>query len=165
MNELIKQRRLSQIDPKTIPNVPFQDQIVRVYICDVYDGDRVTMIMDLGNHEKAEKTENVSVPFKIALRLQGIDTPEITAGSNRLPEEKNAAIIARDYLKSLVLGYANVKVVSWDKYGGRVLGDIILPNGKTASEKLIKKGYGRAYQGEKKKEWTHKELTNKPFDK
>jgi endonuclease YncB( thermonuclease family) len=155
-----KKRRLSQYNPKSIPDVPFKNKMVKVYIYNVYDGDSVSMIMDL-----LESDQNVVVPFKIALRLDGIDTPEITAGADRLPEEKIAAIVARDYLKSLVLGYANVIIHSWDKYGGRVLGDIILSNGKLASKTLISGGYGRPYHGEKKKSWTFEELTSAPFKK
>lgn len=161
-----KKRRLSQYNPKSIPDVPLKNKIVKVYIYDVYDGDTVSMIMDLSeSYDENEKLaqNNIVVPFKIALRLDGIDTPEITAGVDRLPEEKIAATVARDYLKSLVMGYANVIIHSWDKYGGRVLGDIILSNGKLASKTLIAKGYGRPYHGEKKKMWTIEELTSAPF--
>jgi endonuclease YncB( thermonuclease family) len=40
----------------------------------------------------------------------------------------------------------------WDKFGGRVLGDIIL-NGKSLREMLIANGYARAYFGEAKQSW------------
>jgi endonuclease YncB( thermonuclease family) len=45
-----------------------------------------------------------------------------------------------------------VKLDSWDKYGGRVLGDVIV-DGKPLSQLLIQNGHARAYFGEKKSDW------------
>jgi endonuclease YncB( thermonuclease family) len=42
--------------------------------------------------------------------------------------------------------------MDWDKYGGRVLGDVIL-DGKSLREMLIEKGYAREYYGEAKTSW------------
>ena len=45
-----------------------------------------------------------------------------------------------------------VSLISWDKYGGRVLGDVIL-DGKSLRFMLIEKGYAREYYGEAKVSW------------
>jgi endonuclease YncB( thermonuclease family) len=42
--------------------------------------------------------------------------------------------------------------VEWDKYGGRILGNVIV-NGKDVSAILISEGLGRKYNGEAKKSW------------
>jgi endonuclease YncB( thermonuclease family) len=39
--------------------------------------------------------------------------------------------------------------MDWDKYGGRVLGDVIL-NGQSLRQMLIVNGYAREYYGEAK---------------
>jgi endonuclease YncB( thermonuclease family) len=45
-----------------------------------------------------------------------------------------------------------VVLMDWDKYGGRVLGDVIL-NGQSLRGMLISKGYAREYYGEAKTSW------------
>jgi hypothetical protein len=43
-------------------------------------------------------------------------------------------------------------VTEWDKYGGRILGDILV-NEKPLSTLLIDNGFARKYNGEKKGSW------------
>lgn len=150
---------LTNVDPQSIDNVIFKDQIVSVYIYDVYDGDTVKFLALLGN-----------TVIKLALRLIGIDTPEIRAGVDHLIEEKNAGIIAREKVKELInfsdkKHLTNIIIRDWDKYGGRVLGEIILEDGRFISDILIDEGYAKHYQGDKKELWTLEELTSKPFIK
>ena len=45
-----------------------------------------------------------------------------------------------------------VILMDWDKYGGRVLGDVIL-DGQSLRTMLITKGYAREYYGEAKQSW------------
>ena len=40
----------------------------------------------------------------------------------------------------------------WDKFGGRVLGDLIV-DGKSLRQLLLDNGYAREYYGDKKKSW------------
>jgi endonuclease YncB( thermonuclease family) len=164
---------LESIDPKTVPKVPFQDQIIYARIEEIYDGDTVKIIILFGD-----------LPVKLSLRILGIDTPEIKHGEGRLPEEHHAAIKVRDYMRSLFqrtdkkttsfissveksnifrLNIAKICIRDWDKYGGRVLGDLFLPTGENVSEILISGGWARPYRGEKKKAWTLEELTAHPF--
>lgn len=153
-NQINPKVRLSQIDPKTVPKVIFQNEIIDVFVYDCFDGDTIHFLLDIGQKE----------PLKLSLRMIGIDTPEIHAGKDKLPEEKIAATIARDYLKTLVSGYAKIRISEWDKFGGRCLGEVILPNGETANQMMIKGGYAKVYQGEKKQPWTLEELTSHPFN-
>jgi endonuclease YncB( thermonuclease family) len=45
-----------------------------------------------------------------------------------------------------------VILMDWDKYGGRVLGDVLL-NGQSLRMALIQNGYAREYYGEAKQSW------------
>jgi endonuclease YncB( thermonuclease family) len=46
----------------------------------------------------------------------------------------------------------NIHIKSWDKYGGRVLGMVVL-DGRGLSEMLIEAGLARPYKGEAKSSW------------
>jgi endonuclease YncB( thermonuclease family) len=83
----------------------------------------------------------------------GVDTPEKGARA-ACPKEATAAEAASTFTKNLV---ANAKVIrvelkEHDKFGGRVLGDLIV-DGQRLSELLIKNGHARAYFGDKKASW------------
>jgi endonuclease YncB( thermonuclease family) len=85
------------------------------------------------------------------LRIHGIDTPEI---HGKCDKEKQ---LAQDAKKFLSYTLANSEFVyrfdSWDKYGGRVLGDILIQE-VPVSQEMIRRGYAIAYSGEKKvKDW------------
>ena len=106
MNEL---DHLVLIDPKMVPKVPFQNEIKHARIEEIYDGDTVKIIVLFGD-----------VPVRFSLRILGIDTPEIKQGEGRLPEERQAAIKVRDYLRSLFpKNIAKICIRDWDKYGGK----------------------------------------------
>lgn len=108
-------------------------------IIDVYDGDSVTAIINLGF--------NISITMK--LRLNGIDTPEIRTRNER---EKAFGFLARSYLRDLILG--KDVIVNTNKAGkyGRYLADIYL-DGELINTKMIEKGFAKLYFGGKKKTW------------
>jgi len=90
---------------------------------------------------------------ELSIRVYGVDTPE--KGHRALcPKEAAMGEAASKFTKELVASSKTKQVVlmSWDKYGGRVLGDIIL-DGQSLRELLISKGYARAYFGEAKQSW------------
>ena len=90
---------------------------------------------------------------ELSIRVFGVDTPE--KGHRALcPQEAALGDAASKFTKELVASSKTKQVVlmSWDKYGGRVLGDIIL-DGQSLRELLITKGYARAYFGEAKQSW------------
>jgi micrococcal nuclease len=89
----------------------------------------------------------------LSIRVLGVDTPE--KGFRALcPEEAALGEAASKFTKKLVADSKKqqVSLVKWDKYGGRVLGDVLL-DGKSLSEELVKKGYARPYFGDKKASW------------
>ena len=70
------------------------------------------------------------LPKELAVRVYGVDTPE----------------------KGHRAQCPQVLLMGWDKFGGRVLGDIIL-DGKSLRASLIANGFAREYYGEEKQSW------------
>lgn len=90
---------------------------------------------------------------KLKIRIYGVDTPEKDFRAKcKLEDAKGSA--ATVFTKKFIEGSKDVKVDirEWDKYGGRVLGDIIV-DGKSLREALIENGYAREYFGEQKQSW------------
>jgi endonuclease YncB( thermonuclease family) len=90
---------------------------------------------------------------ELSIRVFGVDTPEkgFRAGCAK---EAELGARASEYTKKAVAGAKTKQVVliDWDKYGGRVLGDVLL-DGKSLRYNLIKLGYAREYYGEAKQSW------------
>lgn len=89
----------------------------------------------------------------LSLRLYGIDTPE--KGFRAKCEYENMRALKaklfteQEISKSKVI---RVEIRGWDKYGGRVLGDLLL-DGERLTDRLEKNGYGVKYYGKKKPDW------------
>jgi len=110
----------------------------------VIDGDTVEVIVnflpkELGNN--------------LYIRIWGVDTPE---KSWRAKSDKEAQLgaAATKFTTELIKNSEDIKikVVSWDKFGGRILGDIIVDS-KSLRQLLLEKGYAREYYGAKKEDW------------
>lgn len=117
-----------------------------IYINEVIDGDTffVTFIFN-------------GSPFSIKIRLMGVDAPEI---SSKNPYEKKASLLIKEYLKKNIEGKYGVTIMKkWDKYGGRIVGSIMVDN-VDISMLLISNKFGKSYEGCKKEEWNEEELAN-----
>ena len=90
---------------------------------------------------------------ELSIRVFGVDTPE-KGFRAKCPEEDNRGQAASAFTKKMVEQSTTRQVVlmDWDKYGGRVLGDVLL-NGRSLREMLIKQGFAREYYGEAKQSW------------
>ncbi len=90
---------------------------------------------------------------QLSLRVLGVDTPE-KGGRAACPAEAEAALKASAFTKNEVANAKKVQIElkEHDKFGGRVLGDVII-DGQKLSEMLIKNGHARPYFGDKKKSW------------
>ena len=93
------------------------------------------------------------LPKKLKLRILGIDTPE-KGHRAQCPREAELGEKATEMAKRLVLKADKKEIIlkQWDKFGGRVLGDLIL-DGKSMKDSLIAAGLAREYFGDKKKSW------------
>jgi endonuclease YncB( thermonuclease family) len=102
----------------------------------------------------------ISAPFlpaplkpQLAVRVFGVDTPE-KGHRAQCPSEAQRGEQASAFTKNLVAKSVKRQVIlySWDKFGGRVLGDMIL-DGKSLRAQLIANGFAREYYGEAKQSW------------
>ncbi len=124
---------------KTPKGVVYDAQIIRVS-----DGDTVVIAAPF-----------LPAPLKpeLAVRVYGVDTPE-KGFRGQCDSEKQRGEAASVFTKNLVAssGQRQVILYGWDKFGGRVLGDIIL-NGQSLRAQLIANGFAREYYGDAKQSW------------
>ena len=90
---------------------------------------------------------------ELSIRVFGVDTPE-KGFRAKCPEEDQRGQRATQFTKQLVTQAKTRQIIlmDWDKYGGRVLGDVIL-DGKSLRTQLIANGLAREYYGEAKTSW------------
>jgi endonuclease YncB( thermonuclease family) len=90
---------------------------------------------------------------ELAVRIYGVDTPE-KGYLAKCQAEKDMGELASLFTKAVVAASTQrqVTLYTWDKYGGRVLGDVIL-DGNSLRQALIAKGYAREYYGTAKQSW------------
>jgi endonuclease YncB( thermonuclease family) len=90
---------------------------------------------------------------EIAVRIYGVDTPE-KGFRAKCPEEDAKGHAATDFTTAAIKAATKfqVSLLEWDKYGGRILGDIIL-DGKSLRKMLIDQDMAREYFGDAKKPW------------
>lgn len=90
---------------------------------------------------------------QLAVRVFGVDTPE-KGFRAKCESENQRGLAATEFTKKLVGASQKRQVVlyDWDKFGGRVLGDLIL-DGKSLRQQLIANGFAREYFGEAKQSW------------
>jgi endonuclease YncB( thermonuclease family) len=93
---------------------------------------------------------------ELSIRVFGVDTPE-KGFRAQCPEEDARGQAASAFTKAQINASQRRQVVlmDWDKYGGRVLGDVIL-DGKSLRMMLINNGFAREYYGEAKTSWCNK---------
>lgn len=114
----------------------FSKQIIRVI-----DGD--TLLIE------AEWVPN-PLPKQIYLRVYGIDTPELKAKCQR---ERQMAHLAKEFTQTFTSGQnISIDYISWDKYGGRILG-IVRAGSLDLAAQLMEAGLARPYDGKLKKSW------------
>ena len=110
----------------------------------VIDGDTVEIAVDFLPDP---------LPPKLSIRVMGIDTPEKVPRA-QCDAEAALAKKASAFTKNAVANAleVDIKILKWDKYGGRVLGEVYLDH-QSLSESLISAGLARPYKGEAKSSW------------
>lgn len=95
------------------------------------------------------------LPLKpeLSVRVFGVDTPE-KGHRAQCPSEAARGAAATEFTKRVVAQAKKRQVflIGWDKFGGRVLGDIIL-DGQSLRQLLIANGFAREYYGDAKTSW------------
>jgi endonuclease YncB( thermonuclease family) len=125
--------------PKQRPGVTYDAVITRVI-----DGDTV-----------AFQASFLPAPLKpeLSIRVFGVDTPE-KGFRAQCPSEAQRGEAASAFTKQMIANsqQRQIVLIDWDKYGGRVLGDVLL-NGQSLRQQLIANGFAREYYGEAKTSW------------
>ena len=136
-----------------IPTFSFSGKFFETKILDVYDGDTITILI------------NLDKSYKISCRLLGLDTPELRSNDEN---EKKAGYLARDYLLFLITHQKTsnlsrkeirnllaentkkfkVECFDFDKYGRTLIK--INFGGITLNDKMIEDGFAGIYDGNKK---------------
>ncbi len=118
----------------------------------VYDADTITIASKLPYDE--------SPLYRLSVRLNGIDTPEMK-GKDIGDDEKEAAKAAREFVYKLVFNkYIRLENVESEKYG-RILADVYVGD-IHLNNLLLKERYAVKYDGGTKKKpisWTRYKLT------
>ncbi len=124
---------------KTPQGVTYDAQVIRVN-----DGDTVVIAAPF-----------LPQPLKpeLAVRVFGVDTPEKGFRAQCASEDQRGKM-ATEFTKNAVAKSIKrqVTLYGWDKFGGRVLGDMIL-DGQSLRAMLIANGFARKYYGEAKQSW------------
>jgi endonuclease YncB( thermonuclease family) len=125
--------------PKEPKGVVYDAQIIRVT-----DGDTIVIAAPF-----------LPAPLKpqLAVRIYGVDTPE-KGHRAQCPQEDQRAQMASAWTTQLIKSSPKHQVIlyKWDKFGGRVIGDIVV-NGQSVRHGLIANGLAREYYGEAKQSW------------
>lgn len=90
---------------------------------------------------------------ELSIRVFGVDTPEKSFRA-KCPQEDARGQAATAFTKNVINTSTKRQIIlmDWDKYGGRVLGDVIL-DGQSLRSMLIANGFAREYYGEAKQSW------------
>lgn len=110
----------------------------------VLDGDTVEVQVDFLPKELGDR---------LLVRVWGVDTPE-KGWRAKSEQERQKGLQASLFTKQLLQNAKIVKIsiITWDKYGGRILGDVVI-DGESLRELLLKNGHAREYYGDKKMDW------------
>lgn len=129
------------VEVKWEDTVEFTFPIKSGQVIKVYDADTITIASKLPYPE--------SPLYRLPVRLNGIDTPEIK-GKDISEEEKEAAKQARDYVSNLVMHkMVRLENIESEKYG-RILADVYVGN-IHLNQLLLQERYAVKYDGGTKK--------------
>lgn len=125
--------RLLSLDIYNCPTFPYTSDY-KCRVVSVYDADTMWIVFIHND-----------TPIKIKLRIFGIDSSEIRGVS---AEIKEFSIKVRNYVRQLFNDYTlyECKFQGYDKYGGRLIGDINIGN-EWLSEHLLRKNMAIKYTG------------------
>jgi len=84
---------------------------------------------------------------EIAIRLVGVDAPEISWRAQCDAEKAKGRESLSALSKLIARPGVTVRVVGWDKYGGRVLGDFVTSDGRSVSQIMLDQGLLKVYTG------------------
>lgn len=131
--------KLSKCDNNT-PMFSLEGEMKLCKVVDIYDGDTCKVVFKLKDKL-----------YRWNVRMKGYDSPEmrVSKSNPRRDVIKQKAILARDYLSSLIKNeLVYIKCGEFDKYG-RLLGTLYINENDDISvnDMMIENGYGYSYFG------------------
>jgi endonuclease YncB( thermonuclease family) len=146
LTEEEKEDKLKNIELKDIRQFSFEGIKTKAKVLDVYDGDTIRVAF----YYKEEIVQ-------LSCRMLGYDSPEMKISNNN-PDRlkfKQMGMKARDKLKTFLQNDTKLVLIHLGKNDmyGRPLIDVYV-NNENINTKMISEGYGKAYDGGKKTEWT-----------
>jgi endonuclease YncB( thermonuclease family) len=140
-----------------LPVFSFAGMIVKARVVDVHDGDTITIVFFFRG-----------LPIKHHLRMLGYDSPEMRPALATPDRDlhKAAAECAKRHLASLVLNKVVLVSFCREEKFGRLMGNVYLDShhpltaagsslggeAECANAAMVSRGYGKRYDGKKKKE-------------
>jgi len=144
--------------PSCPPPVTFQIATTNLSekCSDFSDGPTKGIIYDIkvidGDTLKAKWTVPYPTLETIYLRIAGMDAPELF--HPKCQKEKELALLAKLELEDIISGKFHFDILEWDKYGGRILVNLISETKESVPDLLVSKGLAVYYHGEEKqKDW------------
>ncbi|CAB5194780.1 COG1525 Micrococcal nuclease (thermonuclease) homologs [uncultured Caudovirales phage] len=110
----------------------------------------LVLLVNDGDTFKARVTVWDGIEVVTAVRLRGVDTPELRG---KCASEKAAALAAKERLTSLLAsGRVTLSRVEPDKFAGRVDAEVTV-DGKAVASVLVAEGLARPYAGGARQSW------------
>jgi micrococcal nuclease len=111
---------------------------------------RVLRAVD-GDTLQVRATVWLHVEIEVAVRIRGIDAPELHA---RCAAEREMALAATARLTEAVeTGIIELSNIEDDKYGGRIVADVTTDDGASIAELMLASGLARSYDGGGRGAW------------
>jgi endonuclease YncB( thermonuclease family) len=127
--------------------------IVGLLLAGVVSGPVVATVVDVhdGDTFRIVATPWPGVDVRRAVRVRGVDTPEIRGKCDR---ERERAVEARAFAVAwLAAGAVTLVDIEEGKYAGRVVATVHRSDGADLTVDLIAAGLGRPYDGGARKGW------------
>lgn len=129
--------------PVTRPTGDILEGPVQARVIRVIDGDTPAVIAQVwpGHY------------VSISIRVGGIDTPEKKGRAKNAWEAQQAELASQATRELIEDKEVLLYNLQYEKFGGRMLGDVKTLDGTDVAQNLISKGLARAYDGGTKEDW------------
>ena len=102
----------------------------------------------------------IGVRMEVAIRIDGIDTPEVRGKCQR---EKDMAAQASALMNTLITKpMVTLFDIKNDMYAGRALARVVTADGTDVGKEMIRQGLARPYNGDTKQTWCATGTVSRP---
>lgn len=119
--------------------------------------DTIVRVIDGDTVQLSVQWLPAGLPVLLSLRVTGVDAPEIS--KPKCDAERALGLLSKFYVERLLSDLREpyqLVYCGWDKYGGRILGDVVWQGGTVSlSDCLLRSNHAVAYDGKHAKTSTH----------